>query len=47
MKLLTRIANLCGTDKGTVVSECHGYTEFYDDLFNRYSDEMKKQLQLL
>lgn len=39
MKLLTRIANLCGTDKGTIVSECHGYTEFYEDLFSKYVDK--------
>ncbi len=37
MKLLTRIANLCETDKGTVVGEGHGYTEFYEDFFRKYN----------
>jgi hypothetical protein len=36
MKLLTRIANLCGADKGTTHSESHGYTEIYDDFFSKY-----------
>ena len=37
MKLLTRIANLCNTDKGTNYLESHGYTEFYDDIFSKYA----------
>ena len=37
MTKLTEIANACGTDKGTIVGECHGFTEFYD----RYFREMK------
>lgn len=46
MKLLTRIANLCNTDKGTVVSECHGYTEFYDNFFKKYIDKEVNILEI-
>jgi len=33
---LTEIANKFMTDKGTKEGECHGYTEFYEPLFQRY-----------
>jgi hypothetical protein len=46
MKLLTRIANLCNTDKGTVVSECHGYTEFYHDIFNKCNNRYVNILEI-
>lgn len=45
MKLLTRIANLCGTDKGTTNGHAHGYTEFYEDIFNKFLD--KEEVNIL
>ena len=34
MKELTIIANECNTDKGTVKDECHGFSEFYNNIFD-------------
>ena len=35
---LTRIANESGTDKGTTLDECHGYTEYYDYFLSKYKN---------
>lgn len=40
MKLLTELANKYNTDKGTVFSEAHGYTELYDDWISK-TDTLK------
>lgn len=42
MKELTEIANCCGTDKGTVKDEAHGFTEFYDSVFREYRERAIK-----
>lgn len=36
MERLTKIANKCGTDKGTVAGVANGYTEFYQQFFEKY-----------
>lgn len=38
MKRLTYLANKCGTDKGTVFGPQHGFTEIYDDYFQKIAD---------
>ncbi len=38
MTRLTQIANDCGTDKGTGVDECHGYTEYYEFFLSKYEN---------
>ena len=44
MKKFTEICNRLGTDKGTVMRECHGYSEYYDDLFQIFLN--KKDLKI-
>lgn len=36
MERLTKIANKVGTDKGTNWEDSHGYTEFYEQFFEKY-----------
>ena len=36
MKRLTKIANSCGTDKGSACGDMHCYTEFYEPYFSKY-----------
>lgn len=36
MKRLSKIANKVGTDKGTNYEDSHGYTEFYEQFFEKY-----------
>lgn len=36
MNRLTTIANECGTDKGLMKDECHGYTEYYQYWLNKF-----------
>lgn len=35
---LTKIANESGTDKGTTVDECHGYTDYYDYFLSKFKN---------
>ena len=53
MKELTRIANACGTDKGTdgnsdsMGANCYyGYTEFYDSYFQKFK-ELDRKIYIL
>jgi hypothetical protein len=43
MKILTEIANKWGTDKGFEYREGHGFTEFYNDIFNEYKEKAEKE----
>ena len=38
MNRLTKIADECGTDKGTVKGEAHGYTEYYERWLSKYTE---------
>ena len=38
LKRLTKLANKFGTDKGTTVDDAHGYTEFYQQFFEKYEN---------
>lgn len=38
MKRLTRIANICDTDKGSACGDMHCYTEFYEPYFEKYDN---------
>jgi hypothetical protein len=46
MDELTRIANECRTDKGTVEGECHNYTSYYNRIFQEYK-ELDRKLNIL
>ena len=43
---LTRIANKCGTDKGTLNGEAHGFTEIYDRYFQDFKN-LNRPLKIL
>ena len=46
MKELTIIANKYKTDKGTIESECHSFTEFYDDILKNKKNEQLNILEI-
>lgn len=46
MKLLTQIANMYCTDKGTTQPPCHGFSEIYDDYLVAKRDETAKVLEI-
>lgn len=46
MKLLTEIANKYGTDKGTTFYPSHGFSEIYDDFFNKKRNDVLKVLEI-
>lgn len=39
MKELTKIANECNTDKGFLRDEGHGFTEFYNNIFDTFREK--------
>jgi hypothetical protein len=43
---LTEIANECGTDKGTVHGDAHGYTVIYEQLLRPYCDSAINLLEI-
>lgn len=43
MKELTKIANECNTDKGFIRDEGHGFSEFYNDIFNEFRERASKE----
>jgi len=46
VQTLTEIMNECGTDKGTVIAEAHGYTVFYERWFDPIRETPLRLLEI-
>lgn len=46
MKTFNELCALHGTDKGTTVRECHGYSFVYDEVFSHLRNEKIKMLEI-
>lgn len=47
MNRLTRIANKCGTDKGTEHGVANGYTEIYENYFSKFDSPVIAEIGIL